>query len=96
MKQLYLLFSDEVILEDDRRMKLDYSLTEKYSETDQTTPFYGIHIDKYLDDSVESEEITGISYSKDTVVSILKKLHQHTVTPISMVEIVDELVTAEV
>jgi hypothetical protein len=93
MKQVYLLFSNEVKLEDERKMKLDYSLTEKYSESDQNAPYYGIQIAKYLDDTVEKEEVTGISYCKDAVVDIIRKLLQFEVTPISMVEIVDELVT---
>lgn len=92
MKQLHLLFSNEVLLEDARAMKLDYSLTEKNSE-EEKTPYYGVKITKYLDDSVESDEITGISSSKDTMVSIIKKLCQYEVTPISMVEILDDLVT---
>lgn len=93
LKQVCLLFSNEVMLEDERMMKLDYSLTEKYTQEDQITPYYGIQIAKYMGDSVETEEITGISYSKDTVVSIIKKLLRHEVTPISMVEIVDDLIT---
>jgi hypothetical protein len=93
MKQVYLLFSNEVTLEDERRMKLDYSLTEKYSKVDHTTPFYGIQIVKHLEDIVETEEVTGVSYSKEAVVSIIKKLFQYEVTPISMIEIVDELVS---
>jgi hypothetical protein len=93
MRKEQLLFSNEVILEDERTMKLDYSLTEKYSETDLENPYYGIMVTKQMDDLIESDEIAGISYSKDTVVSIIKKLFQFEVTPISMVEIVDELVT---
>lgn len=93
MKQMELLFSSEVTLEDSRRMKLDYSLMEIESEEDQATPYYGIHISKYLGDTVEADEIQGISYSKDKVVSMIRKLFQYEVTPISMVEIVDEMVT---
>lgn len=93
MKQLQLLFSNEVLLEDARVMKLDYSLMEKNSEENQKTPYYGVKITKYLDNSIESDEISGISSSKDSMVSIIKKLCQYEVTPISMVEIVDELVT---
>lgn len=93
MNQLQLLFSNEVLLEDERVMKLDYSLTEKRLEEDQKIPYYGVKITKYLDDLVESDEVTGISVSKDTVVSIIKKLCRFEVTPISMVEIVDDMVT---
>ncbi|MDF2538327.1 MAG: hypothetical protein K0S76_1348 [Herbinix sp.] len=96
MKQVYLLFSNEVKLEDERSMKLDYSLTERLSESEEKTPYYGIQIEKYLDDTVEKDEVTGISNSKDTVISIIKKLFQYEVTPVSMVEIVDDLVTVGV
>jgi hypothetical protein len=74
-------------------MKLDYSLTEKESETDQMTSYYGVRVTKHLDSLIESDEVNGISDSRDTVVSIIKKLCQFEVTPISMVEIVDQLVT---
>lgn len=93
MKQKQLLFSNEVTLEDDRVMKLDYSLTEKRLENDQKLPFYGIQITKFLDSITESDEIGGISTSKEDVIAILERLYQYEVTPISMVEIVDELVT---
>lgn len=90
MKEL--LFSNEVTLEDERIMKLDYSLIENASEKNQI-PYYGVSITRYLGDVVESDEIKGISESKEAAVLIIKKLCQFQVTPISMVEIVDELVT---
>jgi hypothetical protein len=93
MKQLQLLFSNEVVLEDERIMKLDYSLTEKISELDQMTTYYGVRVTKHLDDLLEAEEVLGISNSKDDVISIIKKLCQFEVTPISMIEILDELIT---
>lgn len=92
MKQMELLFSNEIILEDSRKMKLDYRLTETESEENHK-PYYGIHITKYLDNAVESDEVRGISDSRDTVVSMIKKLFQYEVTPISMIEIIDDLVT---
>ncbi len=93
MKQVQLLFCNRVTLEDTRSMQLDYCLTESISEEDKETPLYGIRISRYLGDSVESDEVAAISTSRDSVVRILKKLFQFEVTPISMVEIVDELVT---
>lgn len=93
MKELQLLFSNEVLLEDERVMKLDYCLTEKVSEADQMDSNYGIRVTKHLDHIVESDEVSGVSNSRETVVSIIRKLCQFEVTPIAMVEIVDELVT---
>lgn len=89
MKQL---FGNEVVLDDGRIMKLDYYLTERISEADQT-PYYGVMIAKHLDELTETEEITGVSASREDAMSIIKRLCQFEVTPISMVEVVDELVT---
>ncbi len=72
MRQL--LFSNEVTLEDEKVMRLDYSLTENLSKEDPHYPYYGIRITKYLDSVTESDEIAGVSTSKDEVTSILKKL----------------------
>ena len=93
MKQVQLLFSNRVTLEDSRSMQLDYCLTESVSAEDKMTPFYGIMISKYLGDTVETDEVRGISTSRDSVEKILKKLFEFEVTPISMIEVVDELVT---
>lgn len=87
------LFSNEVILEDDRVMKLDYSIVEKRFQTDAKDAYYGISITKHLDGIVESDEVSGISSSRDWVVDVIKKLFQFEVTPITMVEILDDLVT---
>lgn len=93
MKKLKVLFSNEVALEDDRKMRLDYLLTEDYMQSDVKDPYYGIRITKYLDDFEESEEVSGISCSKKTVLSMIKKFSINVVTPIHLVELVDDLVT---
>lgn len=93
MERLQLIFSDEVMLEDEKNMKLDYCLTEKTSEEDPVIPCFGIQITKYLGDIIETEKVAGISYSKDTVMAVIKKLFQFKVTPISMIEIVDGMIT---
>lgn len=94
MKEKELLFSSEVILEDNRCMKLNYSLLATNKEEGAGEPYYGISISKYLDNTVETEEVEGISYSREAVVSMIKTLYRNEVTPISMIEIVDDLVTA--
>jgi len=91
MKQL--LEISEVLLEDERVMKLEYCLTERVSNDEPSYPYYGVTITKCLDNLTESDEISGISISRDFVTSLIKKLCQFQVTPISMVEIVDELVS---
>ena len=91
MKEL--LFSNEVTLEDDRIMKLDYSLTHHASKENPAQLYYGVHITKVLSGVTETDEIMGISSSKEVTASILEKLCQFAVTPITMAEIVDELVT---
>jgi len=92
MKQLELLYSNEVCLEDERRMQLDYCLTAEYA-SGQLEPYYGIRITKRLGNLEEMEEVRGISYCKDSVKSIIKKLFQNEVTPVHLIEIVDDLIT---
>lgn len=89
-----MLFSNEVTLDDNRRMRLEYNLTEN-RESDNTEPYFGIQIIKIVDDELEKEEIRGISYSKDKVELMTRILYQNVVTPISMIEIVDDLITLE-
>ena len=93
MKQLQVLFSNEVALEEDRKMRLDYFLTEGYLKSDVNEPYYGIRITKNLDNLEEFEEVSGISCSKEIVLSMIKKFSMNVVTPIHLVEIVDDLVT---
>jgi hypothetical protein len=91
MEQMQLFFTNKVKLDEVRVMKLDYSLIERKSELNQ--PYFGVRVTKMLEDSIESDEIPGISASREGAIAILEKLFQYEVTPISMVEIVDELVT---
>ena len=92
MDSLNLLFSKQIWLEDKRSMILKYFLIEKIQETN-VLPLYGVQISKYDGDTIESDDVNGISHSKETVISIIKRLFQHEVTPISMVEIIDDFVT---
>jgi hypothetical protein len=93
MKQVELLFSSQVRLEDEREMALDYFLTETISETDMVTPYFGVGITKKSGAITETDEVCGVSTSKETAIGILEKLYRNQVTPISLAEIVDELVT---
>jgi len=92
MDRMDLLFSKQICLEDERSMILKYFLVEKNKDLN-LLPLYGIQITKYLDDVIETDNVTGISHSKDKVIKLIKKLFQYEVTPISMVEIIDDFVT---
>lgn len=94
MKEAKVLFSNDVLLENEKVMKLDYSLIESVSETDRS-PYYGVRVTKYLEGQIETDEVVGLSSSREKVVGILKKLCKYEVTPISLVEILDCIQTME-
>jgi|GEM_PF-382289 len=94
MKEAKVLFSNDVLLENGKVMKLDYSLIESISEIDQS-PYFGVRVTKYLDGQIETDEVAGLSSSREKVVKILNKLYKYEVTPISLVEILDCLQTLE-
>ncbi len=95
MKEAKVLFSNNVLLENESIMQLDYCLTERYSEDDHQKPYYGVRVEKRLDGQVDADEVAGISFSREKVVTILEKLCKHEVTPISLTEIIDDMQTME-
>lgn len=94
MKKSNVLFKNEVNLEDSRVMRLEYNITENRLANSEKS-YYGIQIVKYLDGNLEMEEVEGISYSREKVETITRILFQNLVTPISMIEIIDDLITQE-
>lgn len=95
MEKMYVILSNVVELDEERVMKLDYCLTENLTETEPAIPYFGIQINKKLNGDLETEKVIGISHSKDTVMAYIKKLAQFAVTPISMVEVLDDMITEE-
>jgi hypothetical protein len=93
MKKLYLEGTKIMILENDKEVKLDYYLVEDCKERGQQVLLYGIKIVKHLENYLEMEYTDPISYSKDLVKGIVHKLWCNEVTPYSMLEIVDDLVS---
>lgn len=93
MKKENLYFRNEVLLLDGRKMRLDYSMTECQDEADRSKPYYGIKITKYLEGDTETDEVCGVSYSKNIVSDMLRKMYDNKVTPISLVEILDDMIT---
>lgn len=93
MKKLYLEGTKTLIMEDNKELKLDYYLVEDHKEFGQQTLLYGIKIVKHLEDCLETEYTEPISYSRDFVKEIVHKLWNNDVTLVSMLEIVDDLVS---
>jgi hypothetical protein len=93
MNKLYLEGTRTMILEDNREMQLDYYLVEECREYGQQTLLYGVKIVKHVEDWLETEYSDPISYSKDLVKEIIHKLWYNEVTLITMLEVVDDLVS---
>lgn len=97
MKGFTLIGEREVKLENQMGMVLKYYLVEEPSKEDgekESTKFlYGIKIEKQFGGTVESEEVEALSYSKEVVLQLIHTLIECTVTPMTLVEVVDELVT---
>lgn len=99
MKTTCLLGTKEIWDCNNVRIKLEYYLIETKSNLEKKETLYGIQIVKYKkakrEIEKEVESITGLSYSKKFVEQMIACLMDHTVTPICMLEIVDDYMTRE-
>lgn len=93
MKELRLQKEQVLQLENNKGVKLEYYLTIEDSADEEWGSIYGIQVIKKDGDFVEEEATGGITYSKELALEILNKLFLFQVTPISVIEIVDELLT---
>lgn len=94
MKRIDLIGERNVELEDQREMVLNYYLIEEPSKANGDMNYlYGIKIEKQFGGIVESEEVEALSYSKEVVLQLINTLMECTVTPMTLVEVVDELIT---
>lgn len=97
MKRFNLIGERDVKLENHMGMVLKYYLVEEASkereELDCSNFLYGIKIEKQFGGIVESEEVEALSYSKEVVLQLIHTLIECTVTPMTLVEVVDELIT---
>lgn len=95
MEQVYLVGEKECRINSANTL-LQYYLMEKSQEV-RSSKLYGIKIVKIVTDgkgSKQEEEMTpAISYSKAFVKQILLAMLKGTVTPVSVLEIVDDLVS---
>ena len=97
MKRIDLIGERNVELEDQREMVLNYYLIEEPSKANgdmnSMNFLYGIKIEKQFGGIVESEEVEALSYSKEVVLQLINTLMECTVTPMTLIEVVDELIT---
>jgi len=75
---------------------LDYYLVKKMHNHRRQKICYGIGVEKYLingsgKQSLEFEEVEDMSHDSDDVVNILKTLYENTVTPMSVLEVLDDI-----
>lgn len=75
---------------------VDYYLVKKMHNHRRQKICYGIGVEKYLimdgdKKSLEFEEVEDISYDSDDTIKILKTLHENTVTPMSVLDILDDI-----
>lgn len=85
--------------ESNRRLNLRYYLLETRRAAVQSEAVYGIGIEKTLKGEgkhlFEKEMASCISYSKVFVKQMIQKLMDNLVTPVSMLEILDDMITEE-
>ncbi len=93
MRKLYLEGTKRMMLEDNKEVQLDYYLVEDFKDRGQDISLYGIKIVRHLEDYLETEDTEPISYSRDIVKDMVHKLWNNEVTLVTMLEIVDDLVS---
>lgn len=90
--KLYLECSKTIVQDNNKELQLEYYLVEE-NRKDWEDSAYGIKIIQHGDLSTDSEYTEPISYSKEIVEKMVRVLWVNTVTPTSMLEIVDDLVS---
>lgn len=76
----------------EREMVLEYFVLKDVDEMSQTAT-YGAKIRKADDGKDETETVTGITHSNEVITDLVNLLLEHIVTPISLVDIIDDYVT---
>lgn len=95
MKKLYLEGTKTIKLEGGHTAELNYYLLETVKKGNKDSTLYGIQIEKKDGGDLEVESSGVISYSKEIVRQMIHKLMEHTVTPIVMLDIVEDMITEE-
>lgn len=74
-------------------IKLEYYLTKEESETSESPTVYGMGIIKKTKHMIEIEETGGVSHSEEMVLSMIQSLIACNITPMVLLEVVDEMVS---
>lgn len=96
MSYVNLIGEKRVLVDDEKEMILGYYLIKEPSKVvndEDVNNLYGIRIQKQFGGIVESEEVQALSYSKEVVLQLIETLMEYTVTPMTLVEVVDDLIT---
>jgi hypothetical protein len=93
MEKLFFEGTKQLTLDDNTEVKLDYYLVEELREEEQRKSLFGIKIVRHGDSYLEAEYTEPISYSRDIVKEMVHKLWKNEVTLVSMLEIVDDMVS---
>lgn len=94
MEKLFLEGTKKILLEDNKELIFDYYLVEEFRTCQKNEKLYGIKIFQHMDDHLLVEYSEPISDSKEVVRDMIHKLWKNEVTLVTMLEIVDDLVTS--
>lgn len=93
MEKLFLEGTKKIMLENEQELIFDYYLVEESRGSQNEEVLYGIKIFQHMRDHLLVEYSEPISESKEVVKDMIHKLWKNDVTLITMLEIVDDLVT---
>ncbi|SHL14044.1 hypothetical protein SAMN02745136_04179 [Anaerocolumna jejuensis DSM 15929] len=93
MEKLFLEGTKRILLEDNKELVFDYYLVEECRNCQNNVKLYGIKIFQHMRDHLLVEYSEPISDSKEIVEGMIHKLWKNEVTLVTMLEIVDDLVT---
>lgn len=95
----YLIGTTKFDAGNNTQIKLEYYLTEEIRDIETSSALYGVEVKKEIRNKngifLEQERATSLSYSRTTVENLIHILLLNTVTPMNLLEIVDDYITKE-